>query len=83
MEDSVFENQVKQKKNETRARKRERENEGESPTVYRPEGFPKRRPVTHREIPMFSLYSLSCGPLTICISRPRGFLAVSPAIRLF
>lgn len=34
MEDSVFENQVKQKKNETRARKRERENEGESPTVY-------------------------------------------------
>ena len=34
MEDNVFENQVKQKKNETRARKRERENEGESPTVY-------------------------------------------------
>lgn len=34
MEDSVFENQVKQRKNETRARKRETENEGESPTVY-------------------------------------------------
>lgn len=37
MEDCVFENQVKQRKDETRARKTETENEEqqhESPTVY-------------------------------------------------
>lgn len=44
MEDSVFENQVKQRKNETRARKRETENEEkqcESPTVNHAWRFPQ------------------------------------------
>lgn len=66
-----------------REKRKMRKNNVKALQLTMPEDFPKRLPVTHRKIPMFSQYNLSCGPLTICISSPGGFLDSSPPIRLF